>query len=150
MLWLSRLLRTWTRRSGSTTRPSMSMPPQSRYRQMADHFKHGFHDILVEIRREGPAHREPAPIGTKACTRPGRAVPVTDQPRRGYHGELIGRIADRQEMSTILPAALGGGSYGWNRYPMPGSVSRCRGRAGSDSSLLRSWAMYWRTYCVSA
>src|SRR2546430_1989905 len=144
MLWLSRLLRTWTRRSGSTTRPSMSMPPQSRYRQMSDHFKHGFHDILVEIRREGPAHREPAPIGTKACTRPGRAVPVTDQPRRGYHGELIGRIADRQEMSTILPAALGGGNYGRYRTPRPGSARRRRVRAGPRPSFLSTWRLLLR------
>ncbi|WHT18091.1 PIN domain-containing protein [Crossiella sp. CA-258035] len=33
---------------------------------------------------------------------------------------------------------------GSKRYPMPGSVSRCRGCAGSGSSLRRSWARYTR------
>lgn len=55
-------------------------------------------------------------------------------------GAALARAAG---VNFLLPVAAEL-SQGMKRYPMLGSVRRCRGRVGSGSSFLRSWAMYWR------
>lgn len=65
---------------------------------------------------------------------------------RATYGQLVPkyrrlrprRPADRSRPSAVLT------DHSWKRYPIPASVSRCLGCAGSISSLRRSCARYTR------
>jgi len=73
------------------------------------------------------------------------AMPRTEIPAASPQPRQALAVSRAKRQPPSLPLPLPAAAvYGLNRYPMPDSVSKYRGRDGSGSSLRRSWARYTR------